>query len=369
MKRERILGILVVTGVALVIAIKIWGKRNEAFADAGGDAGNASSKCPTEAKRGPDGRIYIKPGTRSFGTLPDYVGYLRDLYAGGATCIPPKVQPNREPTPGILGGLGNGQEPPVATKMQGAEREVLNFDQTSETTSAKTPINKLDDYEFTRVFKSEDQGRMAAGPKPPITSHTLDWAKLPFNSAERAAAEDEFVAGRMENGFRDPKSGVFFNLMEGKTIDPPDVEAAKQREQKVLASYQPTAISKHIIDSETEAVGKLVHDVYASDPSWEPVVTKVDDNKYEVTELRPKPRTERYEDDKTVSLATAEERGIAIPPPTLDIHDRLQDDPYFDKSGVGDRNNSRYWNYNDFKQWTPGLERMFAPTEGNKEWY
>lgn len=366
MKRDRILGIIVVVAICIVFGIHwlINRRANEPFTDSSVNG----KECPTEAKRGPDGRIYVKPGNKSFGTLPDYVGYLRDLYAGGATCIPPKVQPNRETVSGILGGLGNGQEPPAATQMQGAERDVLNFDSTAETTSAKTPIHKLDDYEYTRVFQSEKQERMSAGPKEPITSHILDWAKLPFNSEERAAQEDEFVAGRMEAGFREPKSGVFFNSMESKTVLPPDVEAAKLREQKILASYQPTAISKHIIDSETEAVGKLVHDMYASDSAWEPVVTKVDENRYEVTELRPKPRIESYEDDKTVSLATAEERGIAIPPPSLDIHDRLQDDPYFDKSGVGDRVNSRYWNYNDFKKWTPSLERMFAPTDSTREW-
>lgn len=363
MKRERLLGIAVIAGIIIVYGVGYWMKhtRREAFTDVLG--------CPTEAKRGPDGRIHIQPGTRSFGTMADYVGFLRDLYAGGATCIPPTVQPYREPIPGMLGGLGNGQEPAIATKLQGTEREVLNFDSTEETTSAKTQINKLDDYEYTRVFQSEKSERMAAGPKPPIASHILDWAKLPFTSDERAGKEDEFIAGRMEDGFREPKSGIFFNTMESQSVQPPDVEAAKLREQKILASYQPTSISKHSVDSETEAVGKLVHDMYASDPAWEPVVTKVDENKYEVTELRPKARKEKYEDDQTISLATAEERGIAIPPPTLDIHDRLQDDPYFDKSGVGDRTNSRYWNYNDFKKWTPGLERMFAPTETNKEWY
>jgi hypothetical protein len=365
MKRERLLGLAVITGLLIVYGVRYWLHRqtNESFTDL------EKGKCPTEAQRGPDGRIHIKPGTRSFGTMADYVGFLRDLYAGGATCIPPKVKPYREPTPGIFGGLGNGREPPSATKLQGAEREVLNFDSKEETTSAKTPINKLDDYEYTRVFQSETSDRMAAGPKPPIASHILDWAKLPFNSEDRAAKEDEFITGRMEDGTREPKSGIFFNTMESSTVQPPDVEAAKLREQKILSMYQPTSISKHTIDSETEAVGKLVHDMYASDPAWEPVVTKVDENKYEVTELRPKARKEKYEDDQTVSLAVAEERGTAIPPPTLDIHDRLQDDPYFDKSGVGDRNNSRYWNYNDFKKWTPGLERMFAPTETNKEWY
>lgn len=365
MKRDRLLGILVVSGIIIALVVYIW-MRKPAAAEG---FQQQLQQCPTEAKRGPDGRIYIKPGNQSFGTIPDYVGYLRDLYANGSTCIPPKVEPHRTPVPGILGGLGNAAEPPVATQLQGAEREVLNYDSSSETTSAKTPIQKLDDYEYTRVFQSEKSERMAAGPTPSITSHILDWAKLPFNSEDRAQKEDEFITGRLENGFREPKSGVFFNTMEGNTINPPDVEAEKLREEKLLATYQPTSISNHVIDSETEAVAKLVHGMYASDPAWEPVVTKVDENKYEVTELRPKPRKEKYEDEQTLDLATAEERGIAMPPPTLDIHDRLADDPYFDKSGIGDRNNSRYWNYNDFKQWTPGLERMFAPTQSTSEWY
>ena len=48
---------------------------------------------------------------------------------------------------------------------------------------------------------------------------------------------------------------------------------------------------------------------------------------------------------------------------------RLQDDPYFDKSGVVDKANDRFWNYKEFNKWTPGLERMFAPTVDTKDWY
>jgi hypothetical protein len=48
--------------------------------------------------------------------------------------------------------------------------------------------------------------------------------------------------------------------------------------------------------------------------------------------------------------------------------DRLADDPYFDKAGVTDTSNDRFWKYSDFNKWTPGLERMFAPTFSQEQW-
>ena len=151
----------------------------------------------------------------------------------------------------------------------------------------------------------------------------------------------------MESGFREPKTGVFFNTVRGSTLEPPDVEAARMREQKILAAYRPTDISKHIVDNETEAVANLVTKAYAEDKAWEPVVTKVGENQWEVTELRPKPRKEQYESEATQELSMMEAKGLVIPPPVVDISDRIRGDPYFDKSGLGDRDNNRLWNYKD----------------------
>ena len=141
------------------------------------------------------------------------------------------------------------------------------------------------------------------------------------------------------------------------------------REQKLLASYRPTDVSTHIIDNETDAVTRLVQQEYGSDPNWEPVITKVDDNRWEVTELRPKPRKEYYEDSETISLATAEQKGLTSPRPNISISDRMQTDPFFDKAGVADGDNSKFWKYDQFSKWTPELERMFAPTADTKKWY
>jgi len=85
-------------------------------------------------------------------------------------------------------------------------------------------------------------------------------------------------------------------------------------------------------------------------------------------ESRPKTYKEQLEDAGTMSLATAEGSQQILPSPSLQISDRLADDPYFDKAGVADKSNDRFWKYSDFNKWTPGLERMFAPTFSQEQW-
>jgi hypothetical protein len=118
------------------------------------------------------------------------------------------------------------------------------------------------------------------------------------------------------------------------------------------------------MDSETEQVAKLVGDLYSTDPNYEPIVAKTGENQWEVRELKPKSKKEQWEDAQTVDTAVKE--GIGHP--SVEISNRMADDPYFDKSGVEDRANGRFWKYEDFNKWTPGLERMFAPTFSTKEW-
>jgi len=330
-----------------------------------------TNECPTSATRTNDGRIVVNPGNKSFSTLSDYVAYLSGLYANGAKCIPPRVSMNNEPTQGLFGGLGNGKNTPDSAQHEGATRNVLDTSN-EEQMSANTPIDKLDDYEYSRVNQVERASINSLdkdNKNKLLKNRTLDWANLPFNSEERSQKEDEFIAGRMDSAYRDPKSGVYFNTMEGRTLEPPDVDAARLREQKLLASYRPTDVSTHVIDSETDAVARLVREEYGSDPNWEPVVSKIDENRWEVTELRPKARKETYADAETISIATAEQKGLTSPQPSITINDRMQNDPFFDKGGLGDRDNDRFWKYEDFHKWTPDLERMFAPTADTKKWY
>lgn len=331
----------------------------------------AKEECPIQAERTPDGKIQVQPGNTLYGSMQEYLDYLNGLYAKGSMCLPPKVTNNASPIPGVLGGLGTNTESPDSVKMQGGDRTVLDFSPAEQGTYAKTPIDKLDDYEYTRVFQSENNLRNALTEETKsdlMNKHTLDWANLPFNAEKRAKKEDEFVAGRKDTAYQDPETGAFFKNVEGNNVEPPDMDAAKQREDNVLSAYQPTDISTHTVGNEMLTVAQIVNAAYKNDPNWEPVIRKTSDYQWEVTELRPKEKKEKYEDEKSKDLAFAQSRGETLPPPSISIDDRMRNDPYFDKSGVGDRDNGKFWKYDDFTKWTPGLERMFAPTLTNKEW-
>jgi hypothetical protein len=346
----------------LVIILMMSSVKKEQFTDMA-----SKIECPIAATRTPDGRIKVEPGKQIFSSMNEYTTYLAGLYSKGSKCIPPMVKNNKTPVDQILGGLGNNVAGKDDIAREDVARNVL-----TENAFNEAPINKLDDYEKTQVYNSERDGRNELSVQSKnnlLYNRALDWAQLPFNSEEHARNADTFVAGRLETAYIEPKTGIYFRNVEGGALLPPDVEAEKMREKQILASYRPTDITKHTIDSKTEQVAKLVNQMYSEDPNWIPVVEKQSDNNYAVTELLPKPREEKYEDNSAQRLSLLEESGKIIPPPTLRIEDRLRDDPYFDKSGLADRDNDRLWNYNDFRKWTPGLERMFAPTADNKEWY
>jgi hypothetical protein len=327
------------------------------------------SACPERAHRNAEGEIVVQPGDHHFKTMSEYVNYLKKILdKDGNPCIPPMVEPHRGVEPGVFGGLGNGAPSYEQVAQEGPDRSVAPFEQPF----AQTPINKLDDYEYTRVFglerapRNSEESRQAkdAG----IAEQVLDWANLPFNSEERAAKEQEFITGVKSNMTKDPKTGVFFKNLEGQSVMPPDEEALQERERGILAAYRPTEVGKHVVDNETERVGKLVSELYANDPNWEPVVEKTGENRWEVRELIPKARKERWEDEDSITVEDVLQQGVN-PDIKMTITGGGSDDPYFDKAGVVDRDNKRFWKYEDFRKWTPGLERMFAPTNDTGNWY
>jgi hypothetical protein len=326
------------------------------------------SACPERAHRNAEGEIVVQPGDHRFKTMAEYVEYLKPLMNKDRTpCIPPMVEPHRGVEPGLVGGQGNGAPSPNTVARELADRSPAPFEQPY----AQTPINKLDDYEYSRVFEMERAPRRSPESKEAksasIAEKVMDWANLPFNSEDRAKQEKEFVAGRRSDMVRDPKTGVFFRNLEGHDLMPPDEEALQARERAILAAYKPTDVSKHIIDNESERVAKMVHELYAKDPNWEPVLEKTGENRWEVRELIPKARKEQWEDDE-ITVEDALQQGVN-PDIRMDIVGGGSDDPYFDKSNVAGRANGRFWKYDDFRKFTPNLERVFAPTNDTLEWY
>lgn len=367
--------------------------------------GKLASICPSSAHYDADGKIRIEPSGHSFNTMTDYTNYIASFYAMNSYCKPiGPVIAYSGPQPGLLGGMYNhndnyndrsvlnkalsflfdtSDERQMTQMNEGTSGEIpvhtFQVPPPGEQTFSKTRINSLDDYEFNRVFELENRPRMAELSKNVknnlLNAMQLDWPTLPYSSDKKAKLEEQFVDARMQDGFREPKSGVFFKNMEGVEIAPPNHEATAAREAKILSAYQPTDITKHVVDDEYERVAKVVAQQYSTDPDWEPVVEKRGPHQYAVTELKPRRKKNDedivWEGEANISIADAKQQGFlesgTVKPNSMSIQDNLAD-PFFAKTGVADHSNDRFWKYSDFNAWTPGLERMFAPTDPTNEW-
>ena len=100
-----------------------------------------------------------------------------------------------------------------------------------------------------------------------------------------------------------------------------------------------------------------------------PQVIKKKDNVYEVIGTRKRDEKIVYEETDGDAPASTEPSTLAgenvtmVPQPAVDKNSAL--DPFYEPTHGGGSRTGR-WNY---RQWTPGLERMFAPTEAKAEWH
>jgi hypothetical protein len=66
------------------------------------------------------------------------------------------------------------------------------------------------------------------------------------------------------------------------------------------------------------------------------------------------------------ALETGQAKGVPKIQPRMEVSG--MQDPYFDKTGVIDYEGDKFYRYDQFAKWTPGLERMFAPTFDQNDW-
>ena len=327
--------------------------------------------CFTSAKRGSDGKIHVLPGDKTFENLSEYTSALADQYSTGKLCIPPQVKEYRSPVEGVLGGLGVGAIGPNGVNQQNATRVVTESD--VDRPWDQSPINSVEDYDRTNVYENERNSRHGAMSTAVINDlsnkYRMDWAQLPFNSEAKAAQEDVFVAGRLDNVYREPKSGTFFKNMMGDGLFPPNTDEREQNERRMLNSYAPPKVAKNVEEEETSMIGNLVKKLFGSNKEYEPVVEKTGDNNWAITELRPTPRKETWADaDQGTSIDSAVRAGWVPPQASMQIFDHGTSDPYFAKQGVTDGDKS-FFRYSDFNRWMPSVERQFAPSLPTRNWY
>ena len=230
---------------------------------------------------------------------------------------------------------------------------------------ATTPINSVDDYEYNLVFRGEGDKAMTKSTRDFLMSaYPKDWSTNPPSSElfqqGLAAFKEKFM-----NPSPPPKGNPYKEI-DGSNMTPPDLDSVEAKEREILATYVPkkpgelttydAADAREIIDRIYKAKGLI------------PSVKETENNVFTVTNTIPESEAVVYEEEPTYVQASSE----AVPTAgenTIDVPVNMipdgPKDPFFTVTSQ-ERTRDGKW---DYASWTPGLERMFAPTEPQQHWY
>jgi hypothetical protein len=228
------------------------------------------------------------------------------------------------------------------------------------------PIDDLDDYEVSAIF--QNQGSKEASRQQlsdAMTRYPLDWSTQPPNSQYFQENQANYQK-KLENNVINPPNTTLFNNIDGSDMTPPDTLAQEEEERKILQTYKPES-SKGLLSYSVDDVKALVDRVYTK-KGLIPVIekSKQGENIWEITEVKEKDPHIVWADDiekqtERDRMTQRREETIEVPYTVSDVAAGL--DPFFER-----RTSVRDGKY-DYTQWTPGLERMFAPTYPIKNWF
>jgi hypothetical protein len=224
------------------------------------------------------------------------------------------------------------------------------------------PIMKVDDYDHDFIYSSEGDRQLSKAQINQMTAaYPFDFAKLPPSASKFQREQAEWMA---EESKRKPADLRKYETIEGFASMPPDKEKLEIEEQKLLKTYVP-ACSKDLKYDVDDAMD-LIKRIYDK-KGMEPIVNVREDGVYEVYETKEKNPKIVYEGEVApaastdASTADISSATFQVPSVVRDLSAGL--DPFFNTQP---RLRSER---TDYTQWTPGLERMFAPTYDTQKWY
>jgi hypothetical protein len=254
-------------------------------------------------------------------------------------------------------------------------REGFNVPEISEQDRAYAtgPINKLDDYEYDVVFANE--GSRAASKREisdAMSRYPLSWTARPPSDEEFQNYREAFIDASERKMTDAPAAAMQiqekYAAVSGDNMVPPDTTAQEMEERAILAMYnpeEPVKLKEYEIQPTLERVKDLVTKIYDKRGLIADVErSKQGQNVFEIVDARPKDEKIVWEDEKPTDVERAQLRGeqqITVPTTVNDIAAGL--DPFFEPR------TSVRMDRNDYTRWTPGLERQFAPTYGQKSWF
>ena len=223
-------------------------------------------------------------------------------------------------------------------------------------------VSNLDDYEYNLIFQNEGDREVSKGLINKLKSqYPMDWSVQPPSSSF-------FQQGlqKMTEAFNDTpvtNNGVDpYRDISNDALIPPDTTQQEMEERKIIQTYKPKE-SGDLISYSIEEAEKLIKKIYDA-KGLIPVVKRQKDNVYEVVGTRRKDEKIVYEDEEAPAqqapLTAAGEGVIDIPAAAVDTAAGL--DPFYSTAPAS---HMPRW---DYQRFTPGLERMFAPSKPLQNW-
>jgi hypothetical protein len=233
---------------------------------------------------------------------------------------------------------------------------------------AQGHIKKLDDFEYNMIYQNESDRALSTALRNKLMSQRpMDWSGLPPSS-------EQFQAGLRES-FENasptvPDNAKPYQTVNGDNMAPPDTEATEMEERKILQAYKAPStqeLGSYSADEDMDP-DELIKKLYAVKGLVPTVAHKDGTNVYEVVGVRRKDEKVVYEDEEAPAslgpVRGAGEATIQVPATAYDTAAVV--DPFYDTSAPGGKTRMGKW---DYQSWTPGLERMFAPTNDTQNWH
>jgi len=226
------------------------------------------------------------------------------------------------------------------------------------------PIQSLDQYELEAVFTNEGDRELKKQQINQMTrQYPLDWTNYPPNSSKFQSEQAKYIEGFSSDSSAEELNEPYKNIGAGN-LTPSDTAAMEREEKQILETYAPRKTgdmkSYDIYDAQ-----KLLEQIYQP-KGLVPTVRKRDDNVFEVVSTRSLKDKIEYEDDLPDAPATTGsglgpgEATIEVPPTATEV--AAGRDPFYEPT------TSTRSSRTDYMRWTPGLERMFAPTNPTNDW-
>jgi hypothetical protein len=226
------------------------------------------------------------------------------------------------------------------------------------------PIDSLDQYEIEAVFQNEGDRELKKQEINRMTRrYPLDWTNYPPNSSKFQSEQAKYIEGFSADSSAEELSKPYEAIGVGN-LTPPDMIAVEKDEQRILSTYAPKK-ADDLKTYDLEDAQELIEKIYKK-KGMKATVERKEGNVFEIVGVRPLKEKIEYEDDLHDAQWSPNRETAAgeaeIEVPAVATETAAARDPYYEPT------TSTRSDRSDYMKFTPGLERMFAPTYPTKDW-